>query len=902
MTTADQPANADVLLADGTIATIRPVRAEDRDGLTALHANLSTENVRLRFFAANRAAGARYVEHLVTHVDDVVALVALVHGDLIGLATAELDGESAEVSFVVAEPMHGRGVGTLLLEHLAAASRARGVSRFVAEVLSENRPMIQVFADAGFPATRRLDGSTATWAISTTPLATTLAAVDERESRSEARSLQPLLAPTSVAVVGVRRDGVGIGHAVLTSIIDGGYTGDVSVIHPASRQIAGVPAYPRITAVPDRPDLVVIAVPATQVLPTIADAAVAGVPAAVVITSGFGELGEEGRRLQQAIIQTARDHSMRLVGPNCLGLLCNDPAVRLNATFSPVVPPSGGLAIASQSGGVGIALIDLTAELGVGVRSFVSLGNQPDVSSADLLAAWRNDPDVDAAALYLESFEDTSRLSRVIRRFSQRKPLLALVGGRSESGARGGASHTAAATTPDVAIEALLAQAGVISCRTPEAVMHVAQVLAEQPPPPGRRVGIVSNAGGLGILIADAADAAELDVPAFSDRLRADVARHVNGTNGLSNPIDLGAGATTDQIAAACTEMLRSGEIDLLVAAIVRTSTSEYDEIVATLGDVRRDFPELPVVLVAMGGQAVKPDPDSGITVFRSARDAVEALALASGYAEWLATPDPELVPEDVPRRHRAHESATELAQGSGARWLSPREQEVLLGPYGIRPVGEVAVGRYGAASAAREIGFPVAVKVADPDVVHKTDRGLVRVGLRSPATVLNAVQHFETELGAQHLRVLVQPMADGVELALGISRHPTFGPVVMVAAGGVNTDLLDDRAFLVLPVTRDDALRALESLRVWPLLEGYRGSQPVDVDALEDLIVSLGEVARDIPQIAELDLNPVIVNADGAVQVDLKVRIAPQAPSTDPTARQLTVATPAEPTNTGGQ
>ncbi|MCW2794501.1 MAG: family N-acetyltransferase [Nocardioides sp.] len=875
------PLDADVLLADGTVAVVRPLLPTDRQGLHELHEGASDASLRLRFFAIGHKAGRDYVSHLfdATAAPTVASLVVTLHGRIVALGTAEqVAPDVAEVAFLVAEDLHGQGMGSLLLEHLAAVCRDRGIRRFVAEILSDNYPMLRVFLDAGFEVTRdAADLGSVHVEMGTAASARAVEAADARESRAEARSLAPLLYPRSVAVTGVRRDGSGIGAAVLASIRSGGYTGSLHVVHPTAVTLGGLPAAARFVDLPGPVDLAIVAVPAPRALDALRDAAAAGIPAVVVISSGFEELGAEGARLQREMLDLAREHSMRLVGPNCLGVMGNDPDIRLNATFSHAVPPPGGLAIASQSGGVGIALIDIARDLGLGVASFISLGNKADVSGNDLLAAWFEDPHVTAAALYLESFGNASKFARVARRFAERKPLLAVVGGRSSGGRRAGVSHTAAAAASGVGVDALFAQAGVIGCRSAEELAETALLLAGQPLPQGPRIAVLSNAGGFGVLAADEADQCGLVVPELSASVREVLARHVLGTTGTSNPVDAGAGAAPEDVAAITAALLDSDEVDAVVVVLVRTSVSAPGPLVAALARCRAEHPGKPVLLVPMGGLDPTEDQLTGITRFRSVTTAVRALARVVRYAAWLRIPHDEPLDTDDDRAAAAREVAeARLAGvGAGAGWLSPTDAVELLEPYHLAPVGIEAPDPVAAAQAADELGCPVAVKVADPAVVHKTDRGLVRVGLRSTAEVMAAARAFSEELGRDEVPVLVQPVVTGVELALGVVRDPGFGPLVMVAAGGVNVDLLADRVFLVPPLTRGDAARALRSLRCWPLLDGFRGSARVDVEALERLVVDLGALAADVPQVAELDLNPVVVTPTDCVLVDVKVRLA---------------------------
>lgn len=890
----DGPAPADVLLTDGSIAVIRPLRPEDRPGLEALHAEASESSTRLRFFAPGRTAGHDYVSHVFSPKPPAECLVATAGGQIVAVATAERgagdDPDAAEVAFLVADRLHGLGLGSLLLEHLAACARDRGIRRFTAEVLSDNRAMQGVFLDAGFSMTRSSSGGVMDVEMSTSASSTAVAAADQRERRAEARSLAPLTTPRCVAVVGARREETGVGRAVLDSIRRGGFTGEVVAVHPQARSIGGVVACPRLVDVPQHVDIVVVAVPPTAVLDVVRDAVEAKASTLVVISSGFGEMGEAGAEIQRDIVRLSREHSIRVIGPNCLGVMINDPAIRLNATFTRMVPPAGGLAVASQSGGVGIALLDVATRLGLGVGSFISLGNKADVSGNDLLAAWAEDPRVTAGALYLESFGNAPKFARVARSFAERKPLLAVVGGRSAGGVRAGASHTAAAATPAAGVDALFAQAGVIACRSAEELVETGLVLAEQPLPAGPRVGIISNAGGMGVLAADALDAQSLVVPEFSTELRARIQEHVLGTSGTSNPIDLGAGANGTDLAATVSQIMASGEVDSLLVVLVVTSVTDPVPLLEALVECGAGHDDIPLLLVPMGGLDTSPGTHAGITVLPSVDAAVDALARVTRYAEWLRVPHDDTVPRDDERAATVGRHARGLleAPGPGGGWLDAERAAGLLSPYGLAPSGDLALTPMEAAAVAEGLGFPVAVKVADPEVVHKTDRGLVRAGLSSAAEVISAVHAFEIELHRAPVPVLVQPMVVGVEVALGIVRDPGFGPLVMVAAGGVATDVWNDRAFLVPPVSPRDAARVVRSLRIWPLLDGYRGSERADVDDLERLIVSLGQLALDVPQVAELDLNPVIVTPSAAVLVDVKVRLGRATAASDGIPRRL--------------
>ena len=551
---------SDVLLADGSIAVIRTLRPEDRQPLLDLHAGVSEDTLRLRFFTASRDAARRYVEHLFDETNaDSAAMVAVVRGRVAGLATAEVaDRERAEVAFLVSDEDHGRGLGILLLEHLAALGRAHGLTRFEAEVLGHNYGMLRVFRGAGFAVSRRTADGEVSVELRTDVSAAALDAADRREWRSEARSLRPLLAPASVAVVGVRRHGGGLGRAVLDAIRSGGYAGRLSVVHPEADAVDGVPAYASVSAVPDPVDLVVVVVPADQVPDVMTDACAAGVGAAVVVSSGLTGGGQTaaGRDL----LALCRAHSVRLVGPNSQGVIALGPDGALNASFARTLPGPGGLAVATQSGGVGFTVLDLARGQGVGVHSFASLGAKLDVSSNDLLAAWGEDETVTVAALYLESFGNALKFARTARRFAERKPLLAVVAGRSVGGS--------------VGVSALFAQAGVIPCRGGADIAETAAVLTQQPLPGGFRIGVLSNAGGMGVITAGMAEGEGLSVPVLSSDLQ-DRLRELLPLVGAANPVDLGAEVSPASVQAAVRLVLESGEVDAAVVTLVPTTLGD---------------------------------------------------------------------------------------------------------------------------------------------------------------------------------------------------------------------------------------------------------------------------------------------------------------------------------------
>ena len=577
------------------------------------------------------------------------------------------------------------------------------------------------------------------------------------------------------------------------------------------------------------------------------------------MSSGFTGPDGLGVAAQQELLRTARAHSVRVVGPDSQGVLSQGPEMRLNATFARALPGPGGLAIASQSGGVGLTLLDLARDLGVGVHSFVSLGTKLDVSSNDLLAAWMDDDQVAAAALHLESFGNALKFARTARRFAERKPLLGVLGGRSTGSAIG--------------VDALFAQAGVIPCRSATEVAETAALLLGQPMPAGYRVGVVTNAGGMGTLAADLADAEGLSVPKLSDEGSAAVQRAVPGAVRTDNPVDLGADLSPAALEAGVRALLSLTELDALVVVLVPTSLADPSGLFDALSRTRAQS-DRPVLLVA--SNAAEHGRPEGVTVYRTAEAAVGALARTMRYAAWRRVPaeDPPAALGVRAAFARAWAIERLAARGGRAEWLPASASAELLGSYGVEHVGVEARDADEACRAAAAIGFPVVVKVADPTVVHKTDRGLVRAGLLTPAEVVAAVDAFRAELGSDSVDVRVQPVLAGVEVACGVVRDSVFGPLVRIAAGGVATEVLKDEVYLVPPVTSADVGRAMRGLRLWPLLEGYRGSEGVDVEALESILVGVGQLVVDVPEVSDLDLNPLLVAPDGVHCVDVKVRL----------------------------
>jgi acetyl coenzyme A synthetase (ADP forming)-like protein len=880
----------DAVLMDGGTIHIRPIEPTDAAALVAFFEGLSAETVYLRFFSYLKKLPDEMVTHLTT-VDhhDRVALVAELGGRLIGVGRYDRQpgSDSAEVAFVVADEHQGRGIGTVLLEHLAAAARERGLTRFVAETLPHNTPMLEVFRHAGFEEKAGFRDGVTHVQLLIEPTDRSRAAAETREHRAEAASIARLLRPRSVAVIGASRNPATVGHQVLRSLLAGGFDGPVYPVNPAATNVASVQAHPTVLDIPGPVDLAVVAVPATAVAQVVNQCAEKGVGDLVVLSAGFGEVGSAGRASQDEVRRLARSNGMRLVGPNCIGVA--NTAVGLNATFSPFAPRPGRIAMQSQSGALGIAILEHSARIGLGVSSFVSVGNKADVSGNDLLQYWEDDVATGVVLLYLESFGNPRKFSRIARRVSRRKPIVAVKSGRSTAGVRAASSHTAAMASPDVAVDALFRQAGVIRVDTLDELFDMALLLDAQPLPAGRRVAIVGNSGGPGILATDACDGAGLDVPLLSEPAQAALRQVVDPNASVTNPVDLVAAATPAIYEAALQIVLDDESIDAVICICTPTFAAPPAAIAQVLTRVAatRHKPVLGCLLawpegtplLAGGSEA------SDVPAFSSPEPAARALARAAAYAEWKRRP-PGAVPDldgfDLGVVRAVIAKA--LADEPGGAWLSPADVEVVLSAIGVPVVRSVVVASSRqAAVAASELGGPVALKADGPGLLHKSDVGGVRLGLATPEEVEGAYEEMLGRLGAAMTGGVVQQMATpGVETIVGVVQDPLFGPLVMFGLGGVSTELLGDRSFRVLPLTDADAAEQVRSLRSSPLLFGYRGAPPVAVDAVESVLQRVARLAGSVAEVAELDINPLIASSLGAMAVDARIHVRSAAHSAE--------------------
>ena len=883
-------AGVDALLMDGRIVHVRPVSEADKDALTALYGRASPGTRYLRFFSAGISID-REVRRLMPG-DDHVALLAEHDGLVVGVASYEvLSDHQAEMAILVDDDWQGDGIGSLLIEHLTAVARREGIQELVGDVLATNFSMLRTSASLA-PGIARQHGEepgVVRIEIPTQPDERALAAAGARDRTAEHNSLRPLLAPASLAVIGVSRSERGVGYEVLRAILAGGFTGRTYLVNPHAKTIAGLACYRSVGAIPGQVDLAIIAVPAARVAEVVEECGAAHVGAAVLLSSGFAETGPSGAATQSQVLASARRHDVRLVGPNCIGLTNTDPFIRLNATFASNSPVPGHLAVASQSGAVGVAILNSAERSGVGISTFVSLGNKIDVSTNDLLSFWYDDVTTRAVALYVESFGNPRRFTWLARALSTRKPILAVKSGRSVGGRRAGMSHTAAAAAPDVAVDSLFRQAGVLRMNTLGELLDTARLLTEQPLPAGDRIAIVGNAGGLNVLAADAAAAAKLQIVELSAVLQQELADAAPHLAGVSNPVDLGADAPPATIGRAIRALASSGEADVLVVTLVATRTNDLPGALAALTDAADDQPHLPIVAVVVGADAPLKLGRGNLPVYELPEDAVRSLGHACRYARWRREPagrKPALPGIDRTAAHRIVAAA--LAEGAG--WQPIAVTRALMACYRIPLLDtQLATNVEQAEQVARDLGFPVVMKATRPGLVHKTEAGGVHLGLSDEAAVRAAYLSIAGSLDEAEPEVALQPMVQtGVELVVGVAHDALFGSLVMAGLGGVHTDVLGDRSFRSLPVTDQDAAAMWRELRAAPLLTGYRGAPAMDTDALEQLILKVAELAKDFPEVSELDLNPVVAVPSGVAALDIKIKLAPAIDEPDAYARSL--------------
>ena len=856
------------LLADGSTIEIRLAVPADFDAVKAMYEAMSPDNIYLRFFGLSRRAAEDEAQRTCRDTGPGrVALLALADGVVLGCASYYTlrepvepgdqagcsTGGTAEIAFAVADHMHHRGIATLLLEHLVSFAVSHQIRTFSAEVLAENTAMLRVVTDAGLPVRRHYAGGVIELMFplpredAGTALDTYLDAVAARERSSDAASLRHVFAPGSVAVIGASRRPGTVGRAILDNIATGGYRGRIYAVNPHVAAIGDIPCSPAVADLPEPPDLAVIAVPAAAVLDTVEQCGRRGVRSVVVITSGLDAAACAD------LLSACRRHGMRLVGPNCFGVAV--PGIGLDATFAASHLRPGPVGLVSQSGGLGFAMVDQLSRLGLGISSFASVGNKLDVSSNDLLLWWEQDEVTKLAVLYIESFGNPRKFARTARRVGATMPVLTVHAGRSAAGQRAAASHTAAVATPLVSREALFEQAGIIATPGLGELFDVTALLATQPVPAGRTVAIVSNVGGAGVLAADACADLGLTVHHPRELTRCQLGALLPG-GAVGGPVDTTA-AVSEADFRQCLELLAADpDVDAMIALVLPTAAT--GDLEAAIAEADISVPVAVVVLNQPESVRLIDRPDgSKLPAFGYPEAAVAALARAARYGTWRTGP-----------RGNVPDFPDIEADGIPLTELTPVANED--------------------AAAAAAAGGPVVLKADVDGVVHKTDAGAVQLDLRTEADVRAAYRSLVSRFGDRLRRILVQPMiTGGNEVIIGVADDHMFGSLVVFGLGGVATEVLGDHAARLTPLTDLDADELIHCIRSAPLLLGYRGAAAADLDALREMLLRVSRLADDLPEITDLDLNPVIARPDGVFAVDARVKVAPYQ-SQDPFLREL--------------
>jgi acyl-CoA synthetase (NDP forming)/GNAT superfamily N-acetyltransferase len=883
MTTASALAWEETL-RDGRVVALRPLRGDDAAEVEALWRRLDAPSRRLFINLAHlppdRSGDAAVPRP--GHVAGIVAVPADPQGRVVGIARYERTAADTARALVFVDASWRRiGLGTVLLRRLAEAARHAGVRLLAGDVPRSDVAMLGLLQELGLEYEEQATTASVHTSFAVQDIDAYLDTLLADQRAAARVSVAPFLCPRSIALVGATDKPGSIGALLLANLVGSGYAGPVYPVNPRHQVINGMTAYPDLASCPQPPDLAVVAVPAPLVAGVVDQAGRLAVRAVCVISAGFAEVGGKGRVLQDELRRRARAAGVRLIGPNCMGLLNGGPDPRFNASFSTVFPPPGRLAFVSQSGGLGLAALSLFTGPSLGVSGFVSVGNTADLTPNDLLLYWDEDPGTSVILAYLESVPNPRRFARIARRLSRHKPIVVVKSGRTGAGRRAASSHTAAMAARDTAVEALVHQAGVIRAGTLEEMFDVAAVMSAQPAPAGRRVAVLTNVGGPGILVADACEAAGLLVPELSRDTQAALRAGLPAQAAVTNPVDVVAGTGAEQYGSTMRVLGAAEEIDAIIVVFIPLGATRAEDFAREIAAAAIGLPGKPVIAVFMSaGPSPAGLPEAGIPVFTRPEQAAAALGHIARWAEWRSRPAGHVVtpPGIDPGRGRAVIDAM-LAGQPGGGWADAKTAGELLAAYGISAARSRLVRTPAQAAAAQaEFGGPVAVKIAA--AIHKSDVGGVALGIDTPQAAAEAVTAIRAIVAgagvAEHAaEFLVQEqIRDGVEMIVGVTHDPAFGPLVLAGLGGTFVEVLGDVAVRITPLSDTDVDEMLRSLRSYRLLTGYRQSPPLDVAAFAELLHRVSAMVEDIPEITELDLNPVFVRQHGAVVADIRVRL----------------------------
>jgi len=876
---------AEVLLKDGSSILVRPIRADDTTSWVEFVGRLSAQTKYLRFHYVPKEMG----------LEDAVRFCTVDYRNTFGFIAEVLretkrdivaigryyrlpDHHSAEVALTVEDIYQNRGLGTSMLEQLANVARENGIDTFEADVLGENDQMMSVLRDYGFHINSELQTGVyrVTFPIAQTPVVVEKEA--ERERASTLASLRWLLKPQSIAVIGASRHPGTIGYLLLQCLTQSGFSGKVYPVNPNTDSLMSLKTYPSVLAIPGDVDMAVIAVPAKMVAKVADECGHKGVHTLVVISDGFQEVGPKGASREKELRDITLGHGMRMIGPNCMGVINTDPSIKLNATFSPVYPPVGNVAFLSQSGAMGLVVLEYASNLDIGISTFVSVGNRADISSNDLMEYWEQDPSTDVILLYLESFGNSRKFSRIARRVTAKKPVVVVKGGSTQAGSRAAASHTGAMATSDVVSDVLFQHAGIIRVNLMEEMFDVAALLSSQPLPRGRRLVIVTNGGGPGIIAADYAARNGLSLPQPSQEMIGKLKSVVKRDISFHNPLDITAGADAEEFRGILRLLADDKDSDAVLSIFIPPVVENMESFEASIRDVAQYFwnERKPLLACFLGQRGFKSKLGSSgrfVPSYPFPEEAISALSKAVQYAEMCQKPTGKIPEFTGIKKSEARDIIGNAMTKSTQRplWMRPQEISSLLTCYGMRFV-ETLVARTPteAAAAAAKIGFPVAVKLDSSTITHKSDVGGVVLGPDSGDEVKQAFNNIRVRLKKEGRLnemqgVVVQKMInEGIEAIVGVMQDPSFGPLIMFGSGGVYAELMKDVVLRLHPISDLDAAEMIDSIKMSSLFKGFRGSPPADIEAIQDLLLRLSAMVEDIPNIAELDFNPVKVMPQG--------------------------------------
>jgi acetate---CoA ligase (ADP-forming) len=886
-----------VILKDGSTTTFRPITINDVDAWLEFYGTLSdrTKFLRLhhipkemrredavRFCAVDYKNSFAFVAEAIE--EGKKRMVA------VGRYNRLPSGTTAEIAFVIEDKYQEKGIGTKLIEWLVIVARENDIDTFEAYVMQENKTMLSVFQGYGYHMKREIRDNIVNITFPLTNTPEVVKKKDERSLEATYNSLRSIMKPRSVAVIGASNRKGSIGQLVFQSVMQNGFSGIVYPVTPSSKAVMSVRTYNSLMDVPGEVDLAIIVVPSSQVLQIVDECGRKKVKGIIVISDGFKERGHEGAAMERTLRETAFGYGMRIIGPNCMGFINTDPKISLNATFALISPMPGNIAFISQSGALGLGILQFAKKHDIGFSSFISVGNRADIASTDMLLYWEKDVDTKVILLYLESFDNTDKFSRISKRVSLKKPILAIKGGTSDAGSRAAMSHTGAMATSDIVSDALFRQAGIIRVDSIENLFHSARLLSSQPVPKGRRVAILTNGGGPGTLAADACSYNDLILPMMSrettEKLKAVITRDI----GISNPLDLTAGISAKEFEDSLRILAEDSDNDAIIIIYVPpagTGIKPVEDAIKNVAPIaRKQGKSIMACFVGQTDVAGRHMPNEQfVPYYLFPEDAVIALTKAVRYSEMLRE-DHGSIPEfqDIDSKAGKQLIKTVLTTSpERPLWVPSGEMNKLFGNYGIRMVEtRLAETAQEAASVAEKIGFPVVVKLVSSTISHKSDVGGVILDVNTPEeahSAFNRIRDSLAKIGRQNEMqgVMIQKMIkDGVELIVGVKEDPSLGHVIMFGLGGIYAELLKDTSVRLHPLRDLDAKEMIRSVKMAELLKGYRGSTPMDIKSLEELLLRLSAMVEDIPQITELDMNPVKVfpQGQGYCVVDSRIMI----------------------------